>query len=465
MGAFCPSKSEPDSFRKPGGEVEPFNPGGRSNREIHKIRENNSSGNAGAVHCLAWLPDIRDVREPNGPSIPTRYLKSCSRTAIFQVKVIERPYYEKRIQQALDRNPIALLIGPRQCGKTTLARRFAPAESENYFDLEDPATFALMDHPKTALSALRGTVVIDEAQRQPGIFPVLRVLADREGVPARFLVLGSASPELTRQASESLAGRVEIIEMRGFDLSETGAESLDRLWLRGGFPRAFLAATDADAAQWLKDFVQTFLERDLAQLGFAMSPPVLHRFWTMLSHYHGQIWNGAEIAASMGIAPNTARRYLDVLTQTFMVRQLQPWHENLGKRLVKTPKIYLRDCGLFHRLQGITTRAHLQTHPKLGVSWEGFALEETLRALQPDQAYFYAVHSGSELDLLLIRDGRRLGIEFKRADSPSVTRSMRISGLDLQLDELFIIYPGERSFRLEQGIQAIPLRQIHSLST
>lgn len=377
--------------------------------------------------------------------------------------MIERHFYQFRVTRALERNPIALLIGPRQCGKTTLARHFADAQSENYFDLEDPATFAVMANPKTALSSLKGTVVIDEAQRQPGIFPVLRVLADRPDNPARFLVLGSASPELSRQASESLAGRVEIIEMRGFDLSEVGADKTERLWLRGGFPRAFLATTDADAAQWLKDFVQTFLERDLAQLGFGIASPALHRFWTMLSHYHGQIWNGSEIAASLGIAPNTARRYLDVLTQTFMVRQLQPWYENVGKRLVKSPKIYLRDSGLFHRLQGITRMAHLQTHPKLGASWEGFALEETLRILQPDQAWFYAVHSGSELDLLLFHEGRRIGVEFKRADSPGITRSMRIAFADVRLDELLIVYPGERAFQLEQNIRALPLANLQAL--
>lgn len=375
--------------------------------------------------------------------------------------MLERKHYLNRVEQALRRSPITLLIGPRQCGKTTLARRFAGTESENYFDLEDPETFAVMENPKTTLARLRGIVVIDEAQRQPGIFPVLRVLADRPAQPARFLVLGSASPDLGRQASESLAGRVEIVEMRGFDLSEVGHENLETLWLRGGFPRAYLAASDEDANQWMKDFIQTFLERDLGQLGFGMAPAALGRFWTMLSHYHGQIWNGSEIAASMGVAPNTARSYLDALTQTFMVRALQPWHENLGKRLVKRPKIYLRDSGLFHRLQGIAREGQLNTHPKLGASWEGFALEEVLHALQPDEAYFYAVHSGTELDLLLFRQGRRLGVEFKRADTPAITRSMRIALGDLKLDELLIIHPGERTLTLHNQVRAIPLSTIH----
>lgn len=362
----------------------------------------------------------------------------------------------------MGRSPITLLIGPRQCGKTTLARLFAPADSPNYFDLEDPAIAALLENPKAILSPLTGTVVIDEAQRLPEIFPVLRVLADRERAPARFLVLGSASPDLTRQASESLAGRVEIVEMRGFDLAETGESTLHRLWLRGGFPRAYLAASDEDASQWLKDFIQTFLERDLAQLGFGIPPTTLHRFWTMVSHYHGQTWNGSEIAGSMGIAPNTARRYLDVLTQTFMIRQLQPWYENVGKRLVKSPKIYLRDSGLFHRLQGIANHTQLQTHPKLGASWEGFALEETLRALRPDDAYFYAVHSGSELDLLLFKDGRRIGVEIKHTDAPRITRSLRIAFEDLRLDEALIVYPGDRTFQLDERTRAVPLFRIHN---
>lgn len=374
--------------------------------------------------------------------------------------MISRPHYRQRVETALGRSPVTLLIGPRQCGKTTLARLFAPAGSENYFDLEDPAILALLENPRAILSPLTGTVVIDEAQRQPEIFPVLRVLADREESPACFLVLGSASPELARQASESLAGRVEIVEMRGFDLSEADPRNLRRLWLRGGFPRAYLAGTDADAGQWLKDFIQTFLERDLAQLGFAIPPPALHRFWTMVSHYHGQTWNGSEIAGSMGIAPNTARRYLDVLTQTFMIRQLQPWFENTGKRLVKSPKIYLRDSGIFHRLQGIANHAQLHTHPKLGASWEGFALEETLHALQPDDAYFYGIHGGSELDLLLFRGGRRIGVEIKHTDTPRIRRSLRIAFEDLRLEEALIVYPGDRALQLDEKTRAVPLSQI-----
>ncbi|MCS6242790.1 MAG: ATP-binding protein [Opitutus sp.] len=371
--------------------------------------------------------------------------------------MIDRPSYHHAVERALARSPIVALLGPRQCGKTSLARRFLPVEHPQYFDLEDPVVASLMENPLTALRHLKGLVVIDEAQRQPGLFPVLRVLADRSEQPATFLILGSASPELARQSSESLAGRVEIIEMRGFDLSEVGPTAQENLWLRGGFPRSFLAATDEDSTVWRKQFIGTFLERDLAALGFGLSPALMRRFWLMLAHYHGQIWNGTEIAASLGVAPNTARAYLDALEQTFMVRRLLPWHNNLGKRLVKTPKLYFRDTGLLHTLLGVGTGMELLTHPKSGASWEGFALEELIRAEAPDEVYFYAVHSGSELDLLMIKKGRRIGVEFKRADAPKLTRSMEISLTDLVLDELWVIYPGTRSYGLADKVTARPL--------
>ena len=304
----------------------------------------------------------------------------------------------------------------------------------------------------TLLQALRGLVVIDEAQRQPKLFPILRVLADREGLPATFLILGSASPELSRQASESLAGRVEIIEMRGFDLSELPDDSQDKLWQRGGFPRSFLAADDESSVTWRKNFIRTFLERDLASLGFGLSPSLMARFWTMLAHYHAQLWNGSEMAASLGVAPNTARAYLDALEQTYMIRRLLPWHANLGKRLVKTPKIYFRDSGIYHTLCGIQSATDLLTNPKLGASWEGFALEEILQSQQPEQAWFYAVHSGSELDLILEIQGKRIGVEFKRADAPHITRSMRIAIADTELNQLWVVYPGTRSYPLDDTI-------------
>ncbi len=371
--------------------------------------------------------------------------------------MIPRPSYLQALQRAIGRNPIVALLGPRQCGKTTLARQILPPDHLNYFDLEDPLVAGLMENSKTLLEGLQGLVVIDEAQRAPQLFPVLRLLADRPRNPAKFLLLGSASPELSRQSAESLAGRVEIIEMQGLNLSETGTQSTDTLWQRGGFPRSFLASSDVDSFDWRRNFIRTFLERDLALMGFGMSPAALGRFWAMLAHYHGQTWNGNEIASSMGVAANTARSYLDALEQTFMVRRLLPWHTNIGKRLVKTPKIYFRDSGMFHALAGIRTHMDLLMHPKLGASWEGFAMEEILRTHQPDEAYFYAVHSSCELDLLMFLRGRKVGVEFKRADAPKLTRSMQTVLADLDLDELWIVYPGIRGYSLSEKITVLPL--------
>lgn len=373
--------------------------------------------------------------------------------------MVPRLGYFREVERALGRSRVVALIGPRQCGKTTLARQFCPVGSPGFFDLEDPVVAAVMENPMTALADLRGLVVIDEAQRNPGIFPVLRVLSDRPGDLATFLILGSASPELSRQSSESLAGRVEIIEMRGLDLEEVSTAATQRLWQRGGFPRSFLAAHDEDSLAWRKNFIRTFLERDLAALGFGLSPGLMSRFWMMLAHYHGQVWNGSEIAGSLGVAPNTARAYLDALEQTFMVRRLLPWHANLGKRLVKTPKIYFRDSGILHALLGIADPAALMTHPKLGASWEGFALEEIIRARKPDQVHFYGVHSGSELDLLMLVGGRRIGVEFKRADAPRLSRSMRIAMEDLELDEFWVVYPGTRPYPLAERIHVRPLAE------
>lgn len=374
--------------------------------------------------------------------------------------MIGRSNYLRRVREAIRRSPVVALLGPRQCGKTTLARQIVGVEADNYFDLEDPSVSALFNEPMTVLSKLTGLVVIDEVQRQPSIFPVLRVLADREGCPAIFLILGSASPELSRQASESLAGRVEMIEMRGFTANEVPSSAWDILWQRGGFPRSFLAESDADSLRWRRDFIQTFLERDLANLGFGMSPSALGRFWTMISHYHGQVWNASEMGSSLGIAPNTARSYLDALEQTYMVRRLLPWYENVGKRLVKSPKIYLRDSGVFHALQGIHSERSLWTHPKLGASWEGFVLEQVLAAGDIREAYFYSVHAGSELDLFFFEKGRRIGVEIKRSDAPRLSRSMRKVFDDLKLDELRVLYSGTRAYDLAEGIKVIPFSTI-----
>lgn len=370
--------------------------------------------------------------------------------------MIARRRYFDATRTALSRNPVAALIGPRQCGKTTLARRFLEdGASTHYFDLEEPSVAQALEDPMSTLAPLRGLIIIDEAQRQPGIFPVLRVLADRPEQAARFLILGSASPDLTRQASESLAGRVEIIEMSGFGLSEIGSDEEHQLWMRGGFPRSFLAPDEAASYEWRRQFIRTFVERDIAQLGFRIASTAISRFWTMLSHYHGQIWNGSEIAASLGVNPQTARHYLDALEQTFMVRRLVPWYVNVGKRLVKSPKIYLRDSGLLHTLQGIRDMDALVAHPKLGASWEGFALEVLLQHYAGEDAYFYAIHSGSELDLYF--PAASVGFEIKRQDAPKRTRSMDIALQDLKLKLLYVVYPGQQSYALTDQIRVLPL--------
>ena len=371
--------------------------------------------------------------------------------------MISRQTILVQIRQALRRSRVVALLGPRQSGKTTLARLIVQAGSANYFDLEDPASLARLTEPVTALAALRGVVVIDEVQRRPDLFPVLRVLADRVPLPARFLVLGSASPALLRQSSESLAGRLETITLSGFSLAEVGAKALERHWLRGGFPLAFLARSDSDSLLWRRQFIQACLERDLPRLGVGLPAPALLRFWTMLAHYHGQTWKAAEPARSLGVSEPTVRRYLDVLAGLFMVRQLPPWHENLQKRQVKAPKIYLRDTGLLHQLLGLRTGQELVAHPKCGASWEGYAIEETLKLLQPDEAYFWATHNGAELDLLLFTRGRRLGVEVKRADAPTLTPSMRIALTDLRLDHLTVLYPGTKPYSLADCVSVMPL--------
>jgi hypothetical protein len=371
--------------------------------------------------------------------------------------MIERGSLLSSIKTALGRSRIVALTGPRQSGKTTLARQFVRPDSVNYFDLEDPVSLARLEQPMTALQDLRDLIVIDEIQRKPDLFPILRVLADREGLPARFLILGSASPELIRSSSESLAGRMETISISGFSLAEVGVDAMQRHWLRGGFPLSFLAENDSDSFAWRKNFVQTFLERDLPRWGVQIPAANLLRFWTMISHYHGQVWNAAEPARSLGVSEPTVRRYLDILQDVFMVRILQPWYTNLKKRQVKSPKIYFRDSGLLHSLLGLRSHHDLQTHPKSGASWEGYVIEETIKSVDPDESYFWATHNGAEIDLLLLKNGRRLGVECKRVDAPRLTPAMQIALQDLQLDHLAVIYPGERSYPLADKVIAVPL--------
>lgn len=371
--------------------------------------------------------------------------------------MIERSTHLDTIRTALSRSPVTVLTGPRQCGKTTLARELLREDSANYFDLEDPAGLARLDEPLTALGLLQGLVVIDEVQRRPDLFPVLRVLSDRRANPARFLILGSASGDLLRQSSESLAGRMERIAIGGFSLPELGPTSAGSLWRRGGFPRAFLARSDSDSLAWRKEFIQTLLERDLPQWGVRVPAVALQRFWTMVAHYHGQNWNAAEPARALGVSESTCRRYLDLLSDALMVRQLQPWHADLRKRQVKSPKVYVRDSGLLHQLLGIETEKALLTHPKLGASWEGFVVEQVLAGEPHDEAFFWGTHQGAEIDLLLRRGDRLLGVEVKRADAPRLTPSIRIALDDLRLDCVAVVYPGTKRYRLAERVEAVPL--------
>lgn len=378
--------------------------------------------------------------------------------------MLARTLLEKSIGQALGRSRGVVLSGPRQSGKSTLAQKFLSRQSPNYFDLEYPLHAQRLEQPVQVLESLQGLVVIDEVQLKPGLFPLLRVLMDRTDTPGQYLLLGSASPALLQQAGESLLGRVETVEVAGFDLCEISDSqggysdaAATRLWLRGGFPRSYLAASDEDSMVWRAHAVADHVRVDMPQFGINIAAPAMLRFWRMLAHYHGQIWSAAPVAQSMGVSEPTIRRYLDTLTQTLMIRQLQPWHENLGKRQVKAPKIYFRDTGLLHALIGVQDVPGLVTHPQSGASWEGFALEQVLRIAQPDQAYFWATHQGAELDLLMFKGSQRVGVEFKRADVPRVTTSMRIAMNDLKLDALYVVYPGLHRFRLADGIEAVPL--------
>jgi predicted AAA+ superfamily ATPase len=371
--------------------------------------------------------------------------------------MIPRPGIVTAMKAALQRSPVVVLSGPRQCGKTTLARQLLSPDSVNYFDLEDPASLARLDEPMTALRPLEGLVAIDEVQRRPDLFPILRVLADRTPNPARFLILGSASGDLLRQSSESLAGRSERLIIGGFALDEVGKGALQDLWGRGGFPLSYLAATETDSASWRDQFILALLERDLPQWGVRVPATALRRFWTIVAHYHGQTWNAADAARTLGVGPTAVRHYLDLLTDAFMVRQLQPWHANLRKRQVKSPKVYVRDSGLLHRLLGIDTPKALMTHPKVGASWEGFVIEQVLASEPHDEAFFWGTHQGAEIDLVLSRGGRLLGVECKRADAPGMTKSIGVALTDLDLDRVAVVYPGERRYPLAERVEAVPV--------
>ena len=350
-----------------------------------------------------------------------------------------------------------------------MARMIAEREPSTYFDLENPVDLRRLTAPLNVLQELSGLVIIDEVQRRPDLFELLRVLVDRPQNGARFLLLESASPHLVKGASESLAGRIGFIDLSGFDLSEVGAAARDRLWLRGGFPRSFLAVDDRASQTWRQDFVRTFLERDIPQLGITIPAETLRRFWTMIAHSHGQVWNAAQLARSMGTSEVTARRYLDILSGAYMVRILPPWFENIRKRQVKAPKIHIRDSGILHALLQLTTLSDVQAHPKLGASWEGFALEQVVGALQTRDAYFWATHGGAELDLFVLIAGKRYGFEFKYADAPGASRAMHVAVEDLSLEHLWVIYPGAQEYALADRISVMPLDSIprlaHTLSS
>ncbi len=377
---------------------------------------------------------------------------------------IARPRHAAQIVSLLRQFPVVAVLGARRVGKTTLARQVAASRRTGvaFFDLENTEDLARLADPLLTLRREHGLVVIDEVQRLPGLFQTLRVLVDEPGARRRFLLLGSAAPELLRQGAETLAGRIAYHQLDGFRLDEVGVDKLPRLWLRGGFPRSFLARTEAESGRWREEFIRTFLERDIPQFGLRIPAPALRRFWTMIAHYHAQTWNSSELARAFGVAHTTVQRYLDVLTETFMVRQLPPWHANLAKRQVRSPKMYLRDTGLLHALLGVHTTRELEGHPKIGASWEGFALGVVLDQLgaRPGEAYFWATHAGAELDLLVVRGRTRIGFEFKRTSAPAVTPSMRTALADLKLQRLDVIHVGRETFQLAPRIRAIPLDQV-----
>ncbi len=378
--------------------------------------------------------------------------------------MIERPRHLARHRDLLDQFPVVGLIGARQVGKTTLAKACAAGFDGEVtrFDLENPRDLYRLEDPMFALESLGGLIILDEIQLRPELFPVLRVLADREERPARFLVLGSASPELLRQSSESLAGRIAYHELDGLSLEEVGEEHLETLWLRGGFPLSYLAPSEPMSGRWRQQFIRTYLERDLSELGIQLPPTTMRRFWNMLAHYHGEIWNGAELARAFGVSDKTVRGYLDTLVSTFMAKRLEPWHENVAKRQVKSPKIYLSDSGILHTLLGLESREDLLGHPKVGASWEGFAITEVVAHLgaRPEECFFWKLHSGAELDLLIRRGNLRRGFELKLTSSPRVTASMHSALETLGLEELVVIHAGTESYPLTSRIRAVALARL-----
>jgi predicted AAA+ superfamily ATPase len=377
---------------------------------------------------------------------------------------INRPQFEAEILESLSYNPVTAILGPRQCGKTTLARRISETMKSALFDLENPADLELLKMaPLQLFRGMEGLIIIDEIQRLPELFPQLRVMADEADSKRKYLILGSASPDLIRNSSESLAGRIGFVHLTGFRLNEIGNENLQNLWLRGGFPRSYLALTDSQSFTWRNDFIQTFLERDISLFGFNIPPVTLRRFWQMLAHFHGQVWNGAEFARAMGVSEPTVKRYLDILTGTYMIRQLQPWHENLKKRQIKAPKIYIRDSGILHTLLSQQDNS-IYGHVKVGASWEGFVIEQILQKTDSRDCFFWRTHTGAELDLLVLKNGKRIGFEIKYAEVSKITRSMHNVLEDLKLDKLYLVNSGNRKFDFNEKISVLPASQILSIN-
>ena len=381
--------------------------------------------------------------------------------------LIPRTYHVSQIMSRMEQNPVVAIIGARQVGKTTITHEIATLIKMpiHRFDLEDPEDLARLNEPKLALKDLTGLIIIDEIQRKPELFPLLRVLADRDDKAAQFLILGSASPKLLKQSSESLAGRISYYSLNGFAVDEIDSKDELKLWIRGGFPRSYLASSEKESFAWRKDFIRTFLERDIPQLGFHISAMTLHRFWNMLAHYHGQIWNGSELGRAFGMSHASVKRYVDLLTDALVVWQLKPWYQNMSKRQVKAPKVYIRDSGILHGLLGIESFLALEKHPKIGASWEGLGLSELLHQLkvEPSEAYFWATHAGAELDLLVFINGQPIGFEIKRTTSPKMTPSINNSLTDLKLDRLFVIHAGDHEFQIHEKVNAIPMASIQNL--
>lgn len=378
--------------------------------------------------------------------------------------MIKRKQEISTLQKLLKRHPVVGIVGARQVGKTTLARALVKTikKSITYFDLENQEDLARLSDPMLGLKELKGLVVIDEIQRHSGLFPVLRVLVDRYRPLSRFLILGSASPDLLQQSSETLAGRIIYHQLNGFTMDEVGPSNHKRLWLRGGFPRSYLARSNAASDEWRRWFIRTFLERDLPQLGINIRATTLNRFWRMLAHYHGQTWNASEFARSFGVADTTVRNYLDLMTSALVIRQLPPWHENISKRQVKAPKVYIADSGLFHSLLNLPNLHDLEGHPKMGASWEGFVIQQIVRQIgaRSDECYFWATHTGAELDLFVIRGRQRLGFEIKRTSAPRITPSMRNALADLKLQHLDVIHAGDVTFQMDARIRAVALSRL-----